>query len=66
MAVTRSGHMAGSVSGGCIEGAVIEAALETIISGHPQLLEYGVSDEDARALGLACGGRVSVFVEKLV
>jgi len=65
MAVTKSGRMSGSVSGGCIEGAVAEAALETIASGIPQLLEYGVTDESAWAVGLACGGRVSVFVEKL-
>jgi xanthine/CO dehydrogenase XdhC/CoxF family maturation factor len=53
----------GSVSGGCIEGAVIEAAGQVMASGRPQLLEFGVSDEQAWQVGLACGGRVKVFVE---
>ena len=57
--------MAGSVSGGCIEGAVAEAALHTIATGTPQLLEFGVTNERAWEVGLACGGRVSVFVERL-
>jgi xanthine dehydrogenase accessory factor len=65
MAVTASGRMAGSVSGGCIEGAVAEAAMTTIASGTPQLLEFGVTNERAWEVGLACGGRVKVFVEKL-
>ncbi len=63
MAVLESGDFAGSVSGGCIEGAVVHAALEAINSGAPKLLEYGVSNEDAWEVGLACGGRVQVFVE---
>ena len=65
MAVTKSGRMAGSVSGGCIEGAVAEAAMKTIESGGPQLLDFGVSHERAWEVGLACGGKVKVFVEKL-
>jgi len=65
MAVTTSGKMAGSVSGGCIEGAVAEAALKTIASGVPQLLDFGVTHERAWEVGLACGGKVKVFVEKL-
>ena len=65
MAVTRSGRMAGSVSGGCIEGAVAEAAQRSIETGAPQLLDFGVTDERAWEVGLACGGKVSVFVEKL-
>ena len=65
MAVTASGRMAGSVSGGCIEGAVAEAALQTISSGAPQLLDFGVTNERAWEVGLACGGKVKVFVEKL-
>jgi xanthine/CO dehydrogenase XdhC/CoxF family maturation factor len=65
MAVTASGKMAGSVSGGCIEGAVAEAAMKTIASGSPELLEFGVTNERAWEVGLACGGRVTVFVEKL-
>jgi xanthine dehydrogenase accessory factor len=65
MAVTRSGRMAGSVSGGCIEGAVAEAAMQTIASGSPQLLDFGVTDERAWEVGLACGGKLKVFVERL-
>ena len=65
MAVTASGRMAGSVSGGCIEGSVAEAARKTIETGAPQLLDFGVSNERAWEVGLACGGKVKVFVEKL-
>ena len=65
MAVTAGGRMAGSVSGGCIEGAVAEAALQSIATGAPALLEFGVTHERAWEVGLACGGRVRVFVEKL-
>ncbi len=65
LAVTASGRMAGSVSGGCIEGAVAEAARETMDSGIPQLLDFGVTDERAWEVGLACGGKLKVFVEKL-
>ena len=65
MAVTTSGRMAGSVSGGCIEGAVAEAAQEAIRTGAPKLLDFGVSNERAWEVGLACGGKVKVFVEKL-
>jgi xanthine/CO dehydrogenase XdhC/CoxF family maturation factor len=63
LAVDDGGHFVGSVSGGCIEGAVIEAAGQVMASGRPQLLEFGVSDEQAWQVGLACGGRVKVFVE---
>ncbi len=65
LAVTKSGRMAGSVSGGCIEGAVAEAAKETMASGTPQLLDFGISDERAWEVGLACGGKLKVFVERL-
>ncbi|MBV9735558.1 MAG: XdhC family protein [Acidisphaera sp.] len=65
MAVTAGGRMAGSVSGGCIEGAVADAALQTIRSGTPQLLDFGVSNERAWEVGLACGGKLKVFVERL-
>jgi xanthine dehydrogenase accessory factor len=65
MAVTASGRMAGSVSGGCIEGAVADAARRTIETGTPQLLDFGVTNERAWEVGLACGGKVKVFVEKL-
>jgi xanthine dehydrogenase accessory factor len=65
MAVTKSGKMAGSVSGGCIEGAVADAAIETLSSGRPALLDFGVTNEMAWEVGLACGGKVKVFVEPL-
>ncbi len=57
--------MIGSVSGGCVEGAVVEAALDIIRSGRPRLLEFGITDEQAWEVGLACGGRVQIFVERL-
>ena len=65
MAVTRSGRMAGSVSGGCIEGAVAEAALAARASGSSNTLSFGVTNERAWAVGLACGGQVEIFVEPL-
>ncbi|MBD0272565.1 MAG: XdhC family protein, partial [Acetobacteraceae bacterium] len=65
LAVTASGRMAGSVSGGCIEGAVAEAARKTMETGSPQLLDFGISDERAWEVGLACGGKLQVFLEKL-
>ncbi len=65
MAMTATGHLAGSVSGGCVEAAVLEAATETLRTGRPQTLEYGIDDERAWGLGLACGGRLTVFVERL-
>ena len=65
MAVTASGKMAGSVSGGCIEGAVADAAARTMQTGTPQLLDFGVTNERAWEVGLACGGKVKVFVERL-
>lgn len=58
-------NMIGSVSGGCIEGAVVQAAREIMDSGKPRLLEYGVTDERAWEVGLACGGTVKVYVEPL-
>jgi len=64
-AVSASGKLAGSVSGGCIEGAVADAARQTMQSGAPQLLSFGITDEMAWEVGLACGGKVKVFVEKL-
>ena len=65
LAVTASGRLAGSVSGGCIEGAVADAAKQAMASGVPQLLDFGVSDERAWEVGLSCGGKVKVFVEPL-
>jgi len=63
--VDDGGRFIGSVSGGCIEGAVIREALEVIESGAPKLLDFGVSDEDAWEVGLACGGKVQVWVERV-
>jgi xanthine dehydrogenase accessory factor len=65
LAVTASGKLAGSVSGGCIEGAVADVARQVMRSGAPQLLDFGISDERAWEVGLACGGKLKVFVEKL-
>lgn len=65
MAVTADGRMCGSVSGGCVEGAVVEACTDTLRSGNAQLLHFGVADETAWEVGLACGGNIEVFVECL-
>ncbi len=65
LVVDGAGHFEGSVSGGCIEGAVIEAAMGAMQSGQPAMLEFGVSDEQAWEVGLACGGTVRVYVEKV-
>jgi len=63
LAVNQDGEMIGSVSGGCIEGAVVEEALEVMAGGEPRVLGFGVTDEMAWEVGLACGGRVEVYVE---
>ncbi|MGI3165804.1 XdhC family protein [Pseudooceanicola sp. 200-1SW] len=65
LAVSGTGEMAGSVSGGCVEGAVVVEALEALEAGDgaPRMLEFGVSDGDAFAVGLACGGRIRVLVQ---
>ena len=63
LAISGEGEIAGSVSGGCVEGAVVAEALDAIEAGKPVLLEYGVSDGDAFAVGLACGGTIRVLVE---
>ncbi|MDF1585020.1 XdhC family protein [Marinimicrococcus flavescens] len=61
--VDGAGNMMGSVSGGCIEGAVVKEALAVMEGAPPTLLEFGVSNEQAWDVGLACGGRVQVYVE---
>jgi xanthine/CO dehydrogenase XdhC/CoxF family maturation factor len=66
LAVTEDSIFVGSVSGGCIEGAVVTEALEVLKTGNPKVLEYGVSNELAWEVGLACGGQVKVFVEALI
>jgi xanthine dehydrogenase accessory factor len=63
MAVSAGGQAVGSVSGGCVEGAVYELATEVIQSGRPVLRRYGISDDDAFAVGLTCGGIIDIFVE---
>ena len=65
LAIDSEGHFVGSVSGGCIEGAVVTEALDVIKTEQPKLLEYGVTNQQAWAVGLACGGKVQVFVEPL-
>jgi xanthine dehydrogenase accessory factor len=65
MVVTRSGKMAGSVSNGCIEGAVFEEAQKVLKSRHPKIAAFGVADDVAFEVGLACGGHIEVFVEPL-
>jgi xanthine/CO dehydrogenase XdhC/CoxF family maturation factor len=65
MAVSAGGAIAGSVSGGCIEGAVFDACQEAIRSGQARLLHFGVADDEAWDVGLACGGIIDVFVEPL-
>ncbi|MET3600652.1 XdhC family protein [Martelella mangrovi] len=65
LAVDEEGRFVGSVSGGCVEGAVIQTAGEVIENGEPRLLKFGVADETAWQVGLACGGTIEVFVERL-
>lgn len=65
LVIKDDGVFLGSVSGGCVEGAVITEALDVIESGTPKLLEFGVADETAWKVGLSCGGTIRVFVEKI-
>jgi xanthine dehydrogenase accessory factor len=65
LAVTESGELAGSVSGGCVESDVVLAAQEVLAGGPPRLLTYGITDEMAFGVGLPCGGEIDVFVEEL-
>jgi xanthine dehydrogenase accessory factor len=65
MAVSEDGVVAGSVSGGCVEGAVVEAALESLRTGERRVHTFGFSDTDAFAVGLTCGGIIHLFVEPL-
>ncbi|MGI8485958.1 MAG: XdhC family protein [Thermomicrobiales bacterium] len=63
LAVTAAGQMAGSVSGGCVENAVVIEAQDVLKTGVPRVLRYGITDEMAWDVGLACGGTIEVFVE---
>ncbi len=65
LAIDGDSNFVGSVSGGCIEGAVIHEALEVMQDGKPRVLKYGVTHEMAWEVGLACGGQVHVYVEKI-
>ena len=65
LVIDEDGHFMGSVSGGCVEGAVVTEALDVIESGKAKMLEFGVADETAWKVGLSCGGRISVYVEKV-
>jgi xanthine dehydrogenase accessory factor len=66
LAVSEQGELTGSVSGGCVEPAVVHSALEVIKSGKPQMLEFGITEEqNIEQIGLACGGTIRVFVERL-
>ena len=65
LAVSESGKMCGSVSGGCVETDVYENAMEVMRTGEPKLLSYGISDDLAWSVGLPCGGEIDVFVEEV-
>jgi xanthine/CO dehydrogenase XdhC/CoxF family maturation factor len=65
LVIDAEGNFEGSVSGGCVEGAVISEAADVIASGTPKMLEFGVADETAWRVGLSCGGRIAVFVERI-
>lgn len=65
LVVDDTGSMMGSVSGGCIEGAVVKEALEVMKDGKPRLLDFGITNEQAWEVGLACGGKLQVYVERL-
>src|SRR6516162_7450411 len=65
LVIDGEGNFLGSVSGGCVEGAVVAEALDVIESGQSKMLEFGVADETAWQVGLSCGGTIRVFVEKV-
>ncbi|KRD64631.1 MULTISPECIES: XdhC family protein [Sinorhizobium/Ensifer group] len=65
LVIDGDGNFQGSVSGGCVEGAVITEAADVIASGAPRILDFGVADETAWRVGLSCGGRIRVFVERV-
>ena len=65
LAVSSDGEIVGSVSGGCVEGAVVEEAQGVMETGLPKLVKFGITDEQAWTVGLTCGGEIEVFVELL-
>ena len=65
LVIDSDGNFLGSVSGGCVEGAVVTEAMDVIDSGKPKMLEFGVADETAWKVGLSCGGTIRVYVEKV-
>ena len=64
MAVNEHGEVSGAVSGGCVEGAVVEVAADVLKGDGPQLLHFGIADSEAWDVGLPCGGEIDVFVEE--
>ncbi len=65
LVIDGEGSFLGSVSGGCVEGEVVTEAIDVIETGAPRLLEFGVADETAWRVGLSCGGRIKVYVERV-
>ena len=65
LVIDEAGNFEGSVSGGCVEGAVVAEAMDVISSGEPKMLEFGVADETAWEVGLSCGGNIRVYVERI-
>ena len=65
LVVDQEGRMLGSISGGCVEGAVVREAIEVMADGKPRLLDFGVTNEQAWEVGLACGGKLQIFVERV-
>ncbi|HYI36443.1 MAG TPA: XdhC family protein [Thermoleophilaceae bacterium] len=64
MAVNDQGAVSGAVSGGCVEGAVVEAATQVLAGDEPRLMKFGIADSDAWDVGLPCGGEIKVFIEE--
>ncbi|MGA0565489.1 XdhC family protein [Ancylobacter sp. VNQ12] len=65
LVIDEAGNFLGSVSGGCVEGAVVAEAADVIADGRGRVIEFGVADETAWQVGLSCGGRIAVYVEKV-
>jgi len=65
LVIDDDGNFEGSVSGGCVEGAVVAEAMDVIATGEPKMLEFGVADETAFEVGLSCGGNIRVYVERV-